>query len=110
MRKTTTKPVEEIYVYFCDICGKSCNGHTCVICGREICRECTVYHDMYDCDLREPNNYNSDRPERICRPCWDSGEEFREKIMEIREAKEKQEEELMKAWKFLTFPDRKGIM
>ena len=106
MRERITVPVEK-YIYKCDICGKECDGNSCVICGREICRACTIYHEVYECDLRNENEYNSDYPKRICRSCWDMGKTFRERMMEVREAAQKEEEEIMQAWIFITRPDMK---
>lgn len=99
---------EEKVTYICDNCEKEVTGGTyssalnnCMICGREVCRECRYGIDFYDSYLTDKSpSYSGDYPsDRICKPCWEKGISYREQIQRLRKLKEEEEKRLLEAWK-----------
>ena len=82
----------------CDDCGaRNTRTKQCHFCGKDVCYLCAYLTDFI-CDLRCNGAYDCDRPHHVCKSCWNKGEEIRNKIMDIREKAEKDEEQLMSDW------------
>lgn len=83
MKYKTTKVVsEEVTVVTCDLCKREIFGAwkcKCLICGRDVCEECSYPTD----DRFIPNQYDGDYSSYdICKPCWLKGKNFLNKLEE----------------------------
>lgn len=73
MKKEMVKEVLQSE-YFCDICGKKMDRlHHCSICKKHICHCCVGHVD----------ETIGDYPEWYCKPCWDTGQPYRENINQL---------------------------
>ncbi|MDO8622613.1 MAG: hypothetical protein Q7R52_00030 [archaeon] len=88
-----TRTQEELIL--CDICKKP-TRHKCYMCKKDICYDCAICTDN---DYLISGSFSGDYPDYYCKPCWSVGEEERNKILALKEQKEKEEEVLWQQWK-----------
>ena len=106
IKKETITETKVVKTITCDFCGKE-SPYTysgvkpCQICERDVCPHCAVeIGSLYDTDLLNPSCWG-DYPEYICKSCWAKGELIRREIMQLREAHEDQEAQLIKNWEIM---------
>ena len=89
MKFTKTETVKrKIVSYKCDICGKNIrNRKNCCICGKHICKSCS-YYDFP----------TGDYADIYCNVCWNIGESYRLKIVEIEEIADQKIDDLTNEW------------
>ena len=107
MRKTEVVKKEiPVTIVTCDFCGEGdkhriCTGiKLCKVCGRDVCWDCAIACDFYDCDLLNPNFWG-DHPEYVCKECWEKGQFIRNKIMKSRNLADEAESKLIESWRKL---------
>ena len=99
--RTVTKEVEDI-TYICDRCGKEAkqDGYhaslkECEICGKQVCRPCRIGTDSLT-----SRYVSGDYPiYRVCVKCWDAGEPYRNRMIEVCEKAELERDAILEEWK-----------
>jgi len=83
---TTTKEVTKL-VMVCDYCnGKG--RYSCTLCRKDLCRKHT-YHDY---------SGGGDYSTRYCLVCWEKGESFRAKMVELEQKLEQELDQVELEW------------
>jgi hypothetical protein len=72
-----------------------------MICHSDVCFDCAVALDFDCCLTASPPFYHSDYPEFVCKECWNLGDDIRQRIMEVRDAAEDAEYNLLEEWRSL---------
>jgi hypothetical protein len=107
MRKTIeTKSVFKKEILICDTCGKTTDRpdflrlRKCPICGKHVCTNCAVLHDLWTRDWLIPT-FSSDYPDYICKICWETGKDLRQQMHDLEKETDDKLEKLYLDWKKL---------
>ena len=79
-------------IYVCDECFKTVSDKRlwpCVVCGKLICFDC------YIPDERDPGDY----PDKYCQNCWDVGQPYRKRMVQLQDICDEAIEKLEETWK-----------
>lgn len=93
MKQNVDRTVTAVEVS-CDMCGggvtntRECPARSCCMCGKDICRQCTVFDD------RDGGDY----PARFCESCWDLGRPYREEERLAEERADARAEAIQEGW------------
>lgn len=110
LRKTKTiNETKQVVIVTCDFCDEESKGtytriKQCFICRKDVCWECSEHID-WECSLLKPY-FDSDYPRYVCKSCWNSGEEIRQKIMIVRDTADEAESDLLDKWESLCRVER----